>query len=110
MSKSRSPSALTTEYYSNLGYKVEVTERFIPGARIRKDLLGFIDFLCFKPGEVLAVQATSWSNISSRVNKIESDDLAANLALVRSLGWGLVAIGWKKDKQGAYIHKLVDLS
>jgi hypothetical protein len=104
----RSPSALTAELLKKDGWLVETTERWIPGANIRKDLLGFIDQLCFKDGEVLAVQATSWTNISARVAKITE---SPNLPLVRKIGWGIWVIGWKWDSVAKeWRHRIVDVS
>jgi hypothetical protein len=104
----RSPSALTAELLKEQGWLVETTERWIPGANIRKDLLGFIDQLCFKDGEVLAVQATSWTNVAARVAKITE---SPNLPLVRKIGWGVWVIGWKWcPKTKNWIHRITDMS
>lgn len=85
---------------------METVERWIPGANIRKDLFGWIDLLAIRDGETLAVQTTSWSNMSSRVNKIaESDTIDA----VRKAGWTIWVIGWKKDKH-RWVHKITDVS
>ena len=101
-----SPTQLTLRLLREDGWLVEVTEKWVPGANIRKDLFGWIDLLALRDGETLAVQTTSWSNISSRVNKIaESDTVAA----VRKAGWTIHVIGWKKEKS-RWIHKVVDVS
>ena len=103
---SLSPTQLTLRLLREEGWLVEVTEKWIPGANIRKDLFGWIDLLALRDGETLAVQTTSWSNISSRVNKIaESDTINA----VRHAGWTIHVIGWKKEKN-RWIHKVVDVS
>lgn len=104
----RSPSALTAEMLKRDGWIVETVERFIPGVNIRKDLLGFIDQLCFKDGEVLAVQSTSWSNVSSRVTKITDSE---HLPMVRKLGWAVHVVGWKWDeKEKLWVHRITDMS
>lgn len=104
----RSPSALTRELFEKDGWIVETTECWIPGANIRKDLLGFIDQLCFRDGEVLAVQATSWSNVAARVAKITESE---HLPLVRKLGWSIFVMGWKwcPTKKG-WVHRITDMS
>ena len=86
---------------------VEVVEHWNPFARIRKDLFGFIDILALCDGETIAVQSTSWSNVSARVKKIaESEHLAA----VRKAGWRIEVHGWKKGKDGKYVCRVEDLS
>jgi hypothetical protein len=88
------------------GWLVEVTEKWIPGANIRKDLFGWIDLLALRDGETLAVQTTSWSNVSARVHKItESDTISA----VRKANWNVWVVGWKKDRN-RWVHKVIDLS
>lgn len=89
----KSPTQLTLEKLRAEGYLCEIVERWIPGANIRKDLFGFVDILAIKDGQVLAVQATSKSNISARVNKIAEHE---NIAEVTKLGWQLEVWGWAK--------------
>lgn len=89
----KSPTQLTLEKLRGEGYLCEVVERWVPGANIRKDLFGFIDILAIREGDVLAVQATSKSNVSARVNKIAEHE---NIAEVRKLGWQIEVWGWHK--------------
>lgn len=89
----KSPTQLTLERLRKEGFLCEVTEKWLPGANVRKDLFGFIDILAIKDGSVLAVQATSKANISSRVNKIAEHE---NIAEVRKLGWQIEVWGWAK--------------
>jgi hypothetical protein len=58
--------------------------------------------LCVRRGEVLAVQVTSRSNVSSRVKKITDSPL---LPLVREAGIRVLVHGWDADKL-----KEIDLS
>lgn len=105
---SRSPSALTKEHLEKDGWLVETVERWIPGANIRKDLLGFIDQLCFRDGEVLAIQATSWTNVAARVAKITESE---HLPMVRKLGWGIWVVGWRWDARSKeWVHRITDMS
>jgi hypothetical protein len=49
---------------------VDVVERWIVQAGVRKDFLGCIDLVAVKPGEpILGVQATSADNVAARLNK-----------------------------------------
>jgi hypothetical protein len=103
----RSPSALTAELLKEQGYIVDTVERWLPGARIRVDLFGFIDQIALKDGETLAIQATSWTNVSSRVKKIAECEC---LGAVRKANWKILVIGWKHLGGTEYAHKIVDVS
>jgi hypothetical protein len=63
----------------------------------RHDLWTFADLLCIhtETGDIVAVQSTSASNISSRINKITDSPL---LPIVRKAGIGILVHGWKKVK------------
>lgn len=50
---------------------VEVTERWNPFARIRRDLFQFIDVLAIRANETLAVQTTSGPNVAARFAKMQ---------------------------------------
>ena len=88
------------------GYLADVVEKWIPGANIRRDLFGFIDVLAIKGGFVLAVQATSYSNVPARVNKISDHE---NLPFVRAAGWTIEVWGWHKVKNRWQV-RIVDVS
>lgn len=49
---------------------VEVTEHWNAFAKVRHDLYKFIDVLCCGEDSMLAVQATSGSNVSARFEKL----------------------------------------
>lgn len=87
------------------GYFVAKTEHWNSFARIRQDLFGIVDVLAVKPGETLAVQATSASNVSSRVTKIAEHESTPKL---REAGWRIWVIGWTKGKRGE--PRVVDVS
>ena len=87
------PTQRTLKLMRERGWIAEVTEKWIPGANIRKDLWTFCDVLCLHPesGEILAVQTTSASNISARVRKIQECELTP---IVRKCGIGIHVHGW----------------
>ena len=89
------------------GYTVDTVERQIPGTVFKKDLFGFIDLLCVRPGETLAVQTTSDSNVSSRINKIME---SPHLATVREAGWRIEVHGWAKVKNRWTLKRREDIS
>lgn len=49
---------------------VEVTERWVPFAKVRRDLFQFIDVLAIRANETLAVQTTSGANVAARFEKM----------------------------------------
>lgn len=100
------PTQRSLKYLRDQGYLVDVVERWIPGANIRRDLFNFVDLLCLKDGETLAVQTTSYSGVSARVKKIAANE---NVAAVRQAGWSINIHGWHKVKNRWQV-RVVDVS
>lgn len=73
---------------------VEVTERWVPGANIRKDLFGFCDVLGIRGDISLAVQTTSGPNVAARMTKIET--LPSVVHWLSSTSRRIVIHGWRK--------------
>jgi hypothetical protein len=89
-----SPTQRTLAALRKQGFTAYVVEKWNPHARIRQDLFGFIDILAMKPCEpLLAVQATSTGNISSRLTKIADTALSQDWI---STGNRLEVWGWAK--------------
>ena len=100
------PTQRSIAHLKELGYRVDVVERWNPFARIRQDLWGWCDLLCLRKGEVLAVQVTA-SGVSERIKKI----MASNtLALVRDAGVRIEVHGWRKNSKGFYVLRVEDIS
>ena len=103
---SKSPTELSLDLLRKDGYLAQVVEKWVPGANIRKDLFGFIDILAIGEDRTIAVQCTSYSNISDRVKKIsESDTVSA----VRKANWVIEVHGWRKVGN-RWTVKRIDLS
>ena len=100
------PTELTLKHLRAEGWTVAVVEKWNPHARIRQDLYGFIDILALKGSETLAVQATSYTNMSARIKKIAEIE---TVAAVREAGWTIWVIGWRKVNN-RWTHKIVDVS
>ena len=66
------PTSLTVNYLRRHGIKCGSVERWIPQAKKRIDLLGFIDIVAVDTtrGKIIGIQATSFPNLSARVEKI----------------------------------------
>ncbi len=75
------------------GWFCAITERWNPFAKIRQDLFGFIDVLCIRGNEILAVQTTSGPNVSARLEKIYSLPQAGYWL---NTGAKLQVHGWRK--------------
>lgn len=76
------------------GWLCAVVERFNPYVKVRQDLFGFIDILAIRGDVSLAVQTTSGSNVSARLDKINATP-AALLWLAPSRQ--IVIHGWSKQ-------------
>lgn len=90
-----SPTQRSLKHLRDDGYLAAVVEHWNPHARIRQDLFGCIDILAIKAGSTLAVQTTSYSNMSARVKKIQAAD---ELRTMLDAGWKIEVHGWKKVK------------
>ncbi len=68
---SGSPTSRSIKAMADRGYLVAIVERYNPFSKRKNDLFGFVDLLCVhqETGDVAAVQTTSYSNLSSRINK-----------------------------------------
>ena len=88
-----SPTQLSIAKLKKEGWCVGVVEHWNAFARIRQDLFGFIDIVALRGEETLAVQTTSYSNVSSRVHKIADHE---NTPFVRKAGWSIHVHGWHK--------------
>jgi len=90
----------------DLGYFCWITEHWNHFAKIRQDLWGFCDILCIQGKDIVAVQTTSYSNVSARVKKITEHE---NVTAVRKAGIRIFVHGWRKV-DGHMKCRTVDLS
>jgi hypothetical protein len=104
------PTARSLKEMRSRGYVCQVVERWNSFAKVRVDLFGFVDVICVGNGETVAIQATSGDNVSKRVDKIGSDDLAAAVAACRKAGWRIFVHGWRKNAARKYVLREVDCS
>lgn len=93
-----SPTQRTLTFFRGLGYDAAVVEKYVtmPGQPhgIRQDAFGFIDILAFKDKGITAIQATSASNVSSRIKKILESPVARRWVCDPTRH--ILVIGWKK--------------
>jgi hypothetical protein len=88
------------------GYAVDVVESWNHYTQRRKDLFGIWDLLGVKEGSTLAVQTTSYGEVSKRVRKIAE---SPHIAAIRAAGWRLEVHGWRKVN-GRWQARVVDVS
>lgn len=90
------PAARTMTELRKQGYLVDVTEKWNSFTKQRKDLFNFIDLLAVKVG-FLAIQTTSYSNISARYKKITTECRDAAIRWLQA-GGKIEIWGWHKVK------------
>jgi hypothetical protein len=101
-----SPTSVTLADLRAAGYPlVQVVERWNPYARVRQDLFGVVDVLAVGQ-DIVALQATSGSNVSARVRKL-TDSPA--LPILRKAGIRVLVHGWRKVR-GRWQLREVELS
>jgi hypothetical protein len=107
-----SPTQRSLKYLRDGGYTVAVVEKWNPHARIRQDLFNVFDLLALPAQDSghamhpLAVQVTSRSNMSARINKI----IAQPEAEMWCRCGGLIEVhGWDKHKNKWRI-KVIEMS
>ena len=101
-----SPTTRSLALMRERGYQCAIVEHWNMFARIRQDLFGFVDMLCVSKAGTVAVQTTTYSHVSERVDKIANH---ANTPAVRDAGWVIVVHGWHKVK-GRWVCREVDCS
>lgn len=103
---SSSPTARSLAIMRERGYPlVQVVERWNLHAKVRVDLFGIIDLVAVGP-DIVGVQATSASNVSTRVKKITDSEA---LPVLRKAGIRVLVHGWRKSR-GRWVLREVDLT
>lgn len=91
----KSPTQKTLKHYRELGFICDIAEHWQHHAKRRKDLFNFIDVVAVGNGRIIAIQATAWSGVSARVNKIQEIEAADEWLLG---GGEIHVIGWKPKR------------
>lgn len=104
-----SPTSRSLKLLREQGFTAQVVEKFNPWSKTRIDLFGGIDIIAIHPEHTscLGVQATSRSNITARVRKL---DVEPKLKLWKECGNRLEVWGWGKSKKsGKWEVKIVEI-
>jgi hypothetical protein len=86
------PTQRTLAWLRKAGYTAAVVEKWNPAVRIRQDLFGFIDIVAVRDLTV-GVQATSGSNLASRITKAKALPGFAAWIQAGNEAW---FVGWRK--------------
>lgn len=88
---------LSMQYLRDLGYDVDVCERWVPSphGQVRRDLFGILDLVAIRNGETLGVQTTTRGEIPKRIRKIMASDRTQGLL---DAGWRIVVHGWHQPR------------
>lgn len=104
-----SPTQRTLALLRSEGWTAEKVEQRlpIPGKYVTRDLFNCIDIVAVKAGErVLGVQATSGSNVSARVEKIQKLE-PVWLEVARLEVWGWRQAGPRGERKTWEVRKVV---
>lgn len=89
-----SPTKRSLDLLRADNWTVQVTERWNPFARVRQDLLGFIDLIAISPTRgIVGVQTTTSDNLAARIDKIKAEPKAA---IWLASGGRIICHGWSK--------------
>ena len=103
-----SPTQLSLKHLRESGWTtLAIVEYFVPFAKVRRDLFGFIDVLAVKDGDTLGIQCTTFNNRLARVRKIEDSE---HLPVLREANWSLEVWGWRKNKSNKWEVDIIDVS
>lgn len=95
-----SPTQRTLAYLRDLGWTAQIVEKWVPQARKRVDLFGWIDIIALDrlQNAIVGIQTTSGSNHSARREKGLAEP---RMAQWKACGGKLEIISWsKKGKAG----------
>ena len=110
------PTRRTLNLFREHGFKIEVVERFIRGANVKKDLFGFIDMIAISGPRTVGIQATTMNHRADRLRKIQNSELALLWADSPTRELWLVTWGMRKgtDARGTqrnlWTHRIDEIS
>lgn len=102
-----SPSQRSLQWVRLLGFRAQVVEKWNPHARVRNDLFGIIDILAVSrdgKGTIVAIQATSGSNVAKRVDKVLACEALPDLL---AAGWIIEVQGWRKLRNRWKVRRML---
>ena len=96
-----SPTSRTLAALRAAGWTADVVQRWIPGARIRKDYLGLFDIICFDDTFTMGIQCTTSAHHAAHAKKMHANPMLAKWHCGRTRGaelwsWHKVAGKWQQ--------------
>lgn len=104
------PTQRTLAECRRLGWQAAVAEKWIAQTKQRKDLFGFIDIVALTGDGILAIQATSGSNVAARERKIRTECSEPAKAWLAAGGrievWGWRELKKKVDRKSWQVRRV----
>lgn len=88
-----SPTARTLAYLRAQNLTCQIVEKWIPQARKRVDLFGWIDIVCLREGSIVGIQTTSGAHHGERREKALAEP---RMLEWKACGGKLEIISWSK--------------
>ena len=97
MAKARkSPTARTLEWLRKEGFDADVSEKWNHITKQRRDLFNCLDIVALHPEKgIIGIQATSASNMSARLHKIQDETQTKARAWLKA-GGKFWIVGWSQ--------------
>lgn len=105
MKDKRTPNYKSLLFLRECGYEADISERRV--GNVSKDLFGVFDGMALSGENIIFWQATSRSNIASRVRKVK--DSAAWVRIKAMSGAEIWFFGWDDDRARILRYKLGEL-
>lgn len=93
-----SPTARTLHALRKAGHLVAVVERWIPQAKVRRDLYGFGDILAVSDAGIWAVQVSMTGDRGRRLEKLQNLVIGPRVVRWLRAGGHVFVIAWTKHK------------
>ena len=104
-----SPTSRSLTFLRREGFQVDIVERWVIGANIRKDLFGFGDLLAVHRLDktITIIQTTTVSNLSARIKKAKA---LLSLKVWLDAGGKAEFHGWHQDASGRWQVRRVSIT
>lgn len=102
-----SPMQRTLRWLEEHGWTVEIVERWIPGANIRRDVWSCDVLACHPDGGIALVQVGTGADFASHVSKLEGN---ADARTFVEAGGEVVVMGWRELRETGWTPRIWRMS